>query len=472
MLPNLYFIYKDILAYNEKGQPAFPASNTGNEYLPWFVVPDNKVEEELEKHGASFPYVLNHKTSPEVINLIHSLSNNKADRYLDNSYDNITTLSFHQALNTPEVHLILPIILFSDEYFYKKEITPLSVPLKKKIKEKKLKVLFIVPTECWFSTKDQHFKWLEEYAKVNELDTTNLIVLNPNFNSNRNYYHYLEQNGVLDFMSVLEYDYFRYSLWFYDNMNLLSPHNKYKVFQEFQNNLRSKVKGELKNHFLCLNRTIRPHRIFMFTQIASDEELRNRTDLSMGAIDPKLINFSKTLKRDISEDYKYSKEKLINFLQTYDQTVPFVYDVEDVDKNNQATTLNLKAHLDTFVNIVTETSHEDNAIFFTEKTFKPIMCAQPFIMVSSPYTLKKLHEHGFKTFSKFWDESYDEEEDFTKRMEKITDVLYEIASWDLEKCKEVYMKMQKILKHNVETLMDTSDLENVHHYLSMFGEES
>ena len=470
MLPNLYFIYKDILAYNEKGQPVFPASNAGNEYLPWFVTPDNKVEEELKKHGANFPYVINHKTSPDVIKLIHSLSSNQADRYLDNSYNNISTLSFQQALNTPEVHLILPIVLFSDEYFFKKEITPLSVTLKTKIREGKLKVLFIIPTECWFSTKDQHFIWLEEYAKVNELPIGSLIALNPNFNSKKNYYKYLEKNGVLDFMTVMEYDYFRYSLWFYENMNLLSPHNKYKVFQEFQQNLRTKAKGELKNHFLCLNRTIRPHRIFIFAQIASDEKLRALTDLSMGSIDPKLINFAKTLKRDLKDDYAYSKVKLLNFLQTYDQSLPYVYDVEDIEENNQATTLNLKAHLETFVNIVTETSHEENAIFFTEKTFKPIMSAQPFIMVSSPFTLKKLHEHGFKTFSDFWDESYDEETDFTRRMEKIVEVMYEIASWDLEKCKKVYLKMEKILKHNVETLMNTSDLEHIHEQLSHFPE--
>ena len=67
----------------------------------------------------------------------------------------------------------------------------------------------------------------------------------------------------------------------------------------------------------------------------------------------------------------------------------------------------------------TETLHENETIFLSEKIFKPIYCCQPFIVFGNPGTLKELHNLGFKTFSDFWDESYDEDYNFTSRLGKI-----------------------------------------------------
>jgi hypothetical protein len=78
--------------------------------------------------------------------------------------------------------------------------------------------------------------------------------------------------------------------------------------------------------------------------------------------------------------------------------------------------------------------------------------------MGNTHTLKKLKELGFKTFSNWWDESYDDEMDLEKRIYKIIKVLEEIASWDLEKCTTIRNEMKEILIHNYNQMLDKSEL--------------
>ena len=90
----------------------------------------------------------------------------------------------------------------------------------------------------------------------------------------------------------------------------------------------------------------------------------------------------------------------------------------------------------------------DYGCFITEKTEKCFTAGVPFIMVSTPGFLKKLKEIGFKTFDKWWDESYDEEENHSRRFKKICEVITEISSWDFDKINSVYSEMKEVLRWN------------------------
>ena len=86
--------------------------------------------------------------------------------------------------------------------------------------------------------------------------------------------------------------------------------------------------------------------------------------------------------------------------------------------------------------------------FPTEKTEKCLVVGQPFILVSTPYFLKQLREWGFETFGDFWDESYDNELDDGKRLEKIFEQIQYISSLSLEEVEDMYYRMIPILQHN------------------------
>jgi hypothetical protein len=70
------------------------------------------------------------------------------------------------------------------------------------------------------------------------------------------------------------------------------------------------------------------------------------------------------------------------------------------------------------------------------------------ILVAPPRTLEYLKTFGFKTFDRWWDESYDQEEDHEKRLMKIFDVIDFINSKSLEELKTIYEEMRGILEHN------------------------
>ena len=91
----------------------------------------------------------------------------------------------------------------------------------------------------------------------------------------------------------------------------------------------------------------------------------------------------------------------------------YYYDIPNWEtrKLSAGASLNIEAHLDCFLNIVTETLFNSESIFISEKTYKPIYLCQPFIIFGNPHTLKKLKQLGYKTFDKWIDESYDNEPD-------------------------------------------------------------
>ena len=114
---------------------------------------------------------------------------------------------------------------------------------------------------------------------------------------------------------------------------------------------------------------------------------------------------------------------------------------------------------DSFCALVTETNfypwlYNNNSIFkevnffLTEKTEKCFTVGIPFIIFSTPNYLKRLRELGFKTFDKWWDESYDSIENPEDRFKAIEKIVEEIASWEEERVNRVYSEMESVLKYN------------------------
>ena len=101
--------------------------------------------------------------------------------------------------------------------------------------------------------------------------------------------------------------------------------------------------------------------------------------------------------------------------------------------------------------IIAETNPSSTVFsFFSEKTFKPILCKRLFIAVTNRYYLRSLRELGFKTFDGIIDESYDLIEDdqlrWTTAMKQL-EWLYEQDTVD------IINKIHVILEYNFHHLM-------------------
>ncbi len=104
----------------------------------------------------------------------------------------------------------------------------------------------------------------------------------------------------------------------------------------------------------------------------------------------------------------------------------------------------------TMISVVTETHAYQYAIAETEKTFKPIKYKHPFILVGAPKSLHYLKKKGYKTFSNWFDESYDEIDNHRDRIVAIANLCKEIDSWDRSKKQQFMIETTDVLNHNFE----------------------
>jgi len=100
-----------------------------------------------------------------------------------------------------------------------------------------------------------------------------------------------------------------------------------------------------------------------------------------------------------------------------------------------------------FLHVVNETVWQDK-IHFSEKIFKPIVLHQPFVVVQAPGSLKYLQSYGFKTFGDWWDESYDNIQDPTQRLQAIAKIINDIGGKDISELEKLRMEMAGVLEHN------------------------
>jgi hypothetical protein len=75
-------------------------------------------------------------------------------------------------------------------------------------------------------------------------------------------------------------------------------------------------------------------------------------------------------------------------------------------------------------------------------------------MVAYPGALALLRKLGFKTFSGFIDESYDDEPDTSKRIAMITKEINRLSAMPIGELHNLYWTMEDILVHNYNHFLD------------------
>lgn len=107
-----------------------------------------------------------------------------------------------------------------------------------------------------------------------------------------------------------------------------------------------------------------------------------------------------------------------------------------------------KFYRDIFCDIVTESRFAQATGNYSEKVYQPMFYKKPFVLCAPPYTLKYLKEEGFKTFSDFWDESYDTIENHEDRLLAIFKLIDFINDKSIDDLRDMYRQMLPILEHN------------------------
>ena len=107
------------------------------------------------------------------------------------------------------------------------------------------------------------------------------------------------------------------------------------------------------------------------------------------------------------------------------------------DQNGIDITINHPAFQETYINLVTETTVRADIPMLSEKSFKPIIAGQLFILIASPGAIQFLRDIGIDTFDDIIDHSYDYISDTRTRIEQALIQVNHIVHKDLSHIYEI-----------------------------------
>ena len=227
----------------------------------------------------------------------------------------------------------------------------------------------------------------------------------------------------------LEMDYYFFHSW--AALDWYRGYNRTSIAQKFS-------ERNPYNTFLCPNNIIggeRRHRIQLLN------ELVNRN-----LLDKNLISFP-----DVCP---YEGQSLKALCKKYDLPYPNVRLPLMIDNGSGYAAKSHQIDLwdqanNSLIHVVTETVYQGNKNHLTEKTFKPIVMQQPFIIQSCKGSLEYLRRYGFKTFGEFWDESYDQADDSTRTYE-IGKLLENINTMSQKEKASLQSAVSNTVEHNYQ----------------------
>ncbi len=224
--------------------------------------------------------------------------------------------------------------------------------------------------------------------------------------------------------------------WFWFYMYEKHKDKKYNFTHDHNGSYWHKLK-----EFLYLNKAVRPHRLKLFNRLKD-----------AGVLENSIYSF-----RGLKEPIRLEKKYELPGIEPKDYPI--------FGKDQDITEL---PYNDTVCSIVSETNDNDYEVFMTEKIWKPIMAQHVFVVHGNYLYLQRLREMGFKTFGKYFDESYDLERDPDKRADKIVALCKSLrnARWQ-----DIYLQSKALRQHNIDLLFNKEKLSlEINKTLNLFLE--
>lgn len=182
-----------------------------------------------------------------------------------------------------------------------------------------------------------------------------------------------------------------------------------------------KLSNEFEKLFLCLNRRSHTHRSKLIDSLF-ENELFQFGKLSWKQVDSGLNNHT----------FKYWVESRLG-INGHDED--FYFDSK------------------CFINLVSESISE--RLFFSEKTFKPILAEQAFLCYGFSNQNLYLEKYGFKLYDEIFDYHFDSDSNIENRIDGIIKNLNNLKSLEL---RELFNLVEEKIKHNKNNAI--SILEN------------
>jgi hypothetical protein len=301
---------------------------------------------------------------------------------------------------------------------------------------------------------DWIFEFLHHECSRFEINPEQVVYVTGNLNVSKSYEKWLIENPQTRKINPFEYPHFQTDVYLFTR-NLPKDNTTHPPTFEEQLNYKKQNIENIKL-FSYLNKKPRIHRVNFYKLLYFNNLLKDGL-VSMEDFGAHGMDFGgNNDDNNTFCGYSFSKE----FVDQIKQTLPArIYGRSNKEEGIEyVTRFHPEVALDSWVQVISETYfyEREDTLFISEKTFKVIASSQPFIILGSKGSLKGLKELGYKTFDKWFDESYDELED-CDRMDAIIKVLKDINS--IEDKASWFSEMKEVLEHN-KNLLEKNTLEN------------
>jgi hypothetical protein len=167
-----------------------------------------------------------------------------------------------------------------------------------------------------------------------------------------------------------------------------------------------------KNHklFLSMNRRLREMRVYTIYKIFESRLFENT-----------MISYDQLTKDSLSTNLDSNVD-----LDTYERLIdssPSVLDFPNFSENWACTPISAALPTPLFektiISLISETlfdTHNNSSLFFSEKTFKPMLYYHPIMIFGQPELNTYLEKIGFKNYKNYFDLSFDTIEDHVTRI--------------------------------------------------------
>jgi hypothetical protein len=255
-----------------------------------------------------------------------------------------------------------------------------------------------------------------------------------------------------------EYAWHEFPLWFDDFWESFNI-NKIPNFEIDYNKKTKRI--------LCYNGVPRLHRIASVCEMYK-RNILDKVYLSINLSQDQIDNMDKGSIKELSAIFENEASKeYLDILKQNKKDFPFkltltpnIQNAYKINKDDE------RLFKDSAVSLVNETvfSNKDpwkNRImdqltypctFATEKFWKTFQGTHPFIVLSTPHYLKGIRHLGYKTFSPYIDESYDDIEDDQLRFKKVMDEVERIANMTDDQVFNFQQQTKKTLEFNLKLM--------------------
>jgi len=311
------------------------------------------------------------------------------------------------------------------------------------------------------SLEGKHIEFICDslYPSINNLniDPSQIFYITNNLFAEKQHNQYIANYNIAKPINIISYMYNVYDvqrLIHSDNVvegGRLPKKLEIENLIEYKKTNLSKIKT-----FLKINRTGRPERN-LFMLYVNKHNLYSKFKISFpeyGEEGGYNLFPSITTKKNI-EDLKTK--------------IPF--DIDETDRDNHGPPgigqgnfdadlpFQIKNYDDTFISIVFCAFPFDNACHLHSSTFNPIYCGHPIIQFGPKGSLQELRNRGFKTFNKWWDESYDNIDNAWDRFRMILKLVNSLSKKTNEELLVMYTEMKDTLVYNSD-LIYNYDINN------------